>query len=142
MAPRHWLPVALWMALMFVLSTDTGSSEHTGRLIEPALRWLLPHATSHTVAAVHAAIRKLAHVTEYAVLVGLWFRALQRGAGMSPGASAGLALVIAVSWASLDEWHQRFVPSRTPSVLDVGVDTLGGVVGAALQRLYTRRTRA
>jgi VanZ family protein len=141
MAPRYWVPVALWMALMFVLSTDEGSSQHTGRLIEPVIRWVLPHAAAHTVAGIHTAIRKLAHVTEYAVLVALWFRALHRGAARSPAASAALALVIAVTWAALDEWHQRFVPSRTPSVADVGVDALGGVVGAALQRLWVRRTR-
>ena len=38
----------------------------------------------------------------------------------------GICLVYAVS----DEIHQGFVDGRTPKVLDVGIDTLGGLAGA------------
>jgi VanZ family protein len=34
--------------------------------------------------------------------------------------------LIVVGYASLDEFHQAFVPGRTPAVTDVLIDTTGG----------------
>jgi VanZ family protein len=42
--------------------------------------------------------------------------------------SALLALGVTVITACLDEWHQTFDPSRTGSIRDIGLDTLGGII--------------
>ena len=55
------------------------------------------------------------------------------------------AILIASAYGVSDEFHQRFVPTRTPDVWDWAVDTLGALVGAslawALLRMTRRRTR-
>ncbi len=38
-----------------------------------------------------------------------------------------LAIVLVAGYASLDEFHQSFVPGRTAAVGDVLIDTSGGV---------------
>jgi len=50
---------------------------------------------------------------------------------------AGLALAIVFAYAASDELHQVFVPTRTPLVSDVLIDTSGGAV--ALLLLWLRR---
>ena len=40
---------------------------------------------------------------------------------------AGLILI--VLYALLDEYHQSFVPSRTGSLYDSGIDIAGGLIG-------------
>src|SRR5207302_10580778 len=39
---RYWLPVLIWLVMIFVGSTDLMSTEHTSRIIGPILRWLHP----------------------------------------------------------------------------------------------------
>ncbi len=65
-------------------------------------------------------LRKLAHVTEYAILGALLLRATRR-----PGLALGLAGLYAIS----DEVHQHFVEGRHAAVVDVVIDTSGAVVG-------------
>src|SRR2546422_4864125 len=68
MRPAHWLPPVLWMGVIMLLSTDTGSAAHTGELLLPLLHWLLPWASPGDLAAIHGLVRKGAHLTEYAIL--------------------------------------------------------------------------
>jgi VanZ family protein len=139
MRPIAWLPPVVWMAVIFLLSTDAGSAEHTGRWLAPLLRDLLPAASPTQIEALHGLIRKAAHVTEYAVLAALWFRALVRGRGWSAAAAAWTALAISAAWAALDETHQLFVASRGASIADVGLDALGAAAAALTAGLGWRQ---
>ncbi len=130
MRPAHWLPPVAWMAVMFWVSTDSGSGEHTSRILLPLLRWLLPWATPEALDAAHLLLRKSAHVTEYAILAALWFRAFRRGRNLAPPPAAWSALLISVGWAALDEWHQSFVPSRTASLTDALLDSAAAALAA------------
>ena len=127
-----WLPPLLWMATIAWFSTAEFSADNTGTVLTPLFRWLLPHATEPQLAALHALTRKAAHVTEYAILCALWFVALTRERGLSRQRAAWMALLVAIGWAVLDELHQALVPSRTASAMDVGIDTLGALVAAAV----------
>jgi VanZ family protein len=129
-----WLPPLLWMAMIAWFSTAQFSGENTGSVLTPLFRWLLPRATEPQLAVLHALTRKAAHVTEYAVLSALWFVALTRERGLSRRRAAWIALLVAVGWASLDELHQATVPGRTPSVVDVGIDTVGALAAATIGR--------
>lgn len=128
---RAWLAVVAWAALISLFSTAWFSGEHTGGVLLPILRVLLPSATSDQLLAVHALIRKAAHVFEYAVLGGLLVRAL-REEGLRGPALVAAAVGLGVAYAALDEFHQLFVPSRTSSPHDVAVDATGVVTGALL----------
>jgi VanZ family protein len=131
---KAWLPVILWMALMFFGSTDLMSAEHTSRFLTPFLRWLNPAISPAAIAQIHLLVRKAAHVTEYAILTGLLFRAL-RPTITGFWWRATLALIPALLFAPADEFHQSFVPSRTSSLGDVLIDYSGAVVGILICRI-------
>jgi VanZ family protein len=128
---RAWLPVVLWAALISALSSGLFSGEHTGGLLLPLLRAALPGASHEQLLAMHALIRKCAHVVEYLVLGLLLVRALH-GEGLRGGTLAATAVALGVAYAALDETHQAFVPSRTASPRDVAVDAIGVLAGVGL----------
>ena len=49
------------------------------------------------------------------------------------------SLVLAILYACSDEWHQRFTPGRTSSIIDVFIDTIGSVIGLAISYLVRGR---
>lgn len=128
---RAWLPVAAWAALISLFSSGWFSGEQTGGLLLPLLQALLPGARPDDLQALHAAIRKVAHVVEYLVLAVLLVRAL-RTEGLAGAALAATALALGVAYAVLDETHQAFVPGRTASPGDVAVDAIGVVAGVGI----------
>jgi VanZ family protein len=115
-----------------MLSTDGASGERTGQLLIPLLHALLPDASPLQIEALHSLTRKAAHVTEYAVLAALWFRAFAGGPGWPAGRAGRAALAIALGLAALDEAHQTFVLSRTASLGDVSLDVLGAATVTAV----------
>ena len=129
------------MLLIFIASTDLMSAQHTSRFIGPFLRWLSPEISAETIRAVQFAVRKMAHVTEYAVLAALLFRALHSGVGDLRWRHAVSAFFIAGAAAVLDEYHQSFVASRTGSPHDVVIDAAGVAIGIALWWAVTRWRR-
>jgi VanZ family protein len=140
---KYWLPVLLWMAVIFTASSDTHSYEHSSRLLAPVLRWLFPHISEKTVDLLVFIARKCAHLTEYSVLALLLWRAIRRPRKNDPRPwdwrEAGLTLAIVFLYAAGDEFHQIFVATRTPRLHDVAIDTLGGAAGLfALWLVYRR----
>jgi VanZ family protein len=129
-----WLPPLVWMAAIMWFSGGDFSAENTGSILRPLVRWLLPGASDAQIAALHALIRKSAHVTEYALLAALWFVALTRERGLSRRRAAWLAFLVAVGWAFLDELHQATEPSRTASAMDVAIDATGALVASTIGR--------
>jgi VanZ family protein len=134
----RWGPLILWMAVISGLSTDAFSAAETGRLLMPLLRLLFPGASPARLDLLHAVVRKGAHVTEFAILAFLWYRALDwRRSGWQTKAAL-TALVLAAGFGALDEAHQMFVPSRTASIVDVGWDSLGAALGLVGHRMVQR----
>ncbi|MDD5542381.1 MAG: VanZ family protein [Acidobacteriia bacterium] len=135
-----WGPVLLWMAFIFWMSTGEFTTENTSRFIEPFLRFLLPGAAPHTIVVIHGFIRKCGHVTEYFVLGLLLFRAFRGDSkDQTDWRWAAWAVVVLILYASSDEFHQSFVPGRTASPIDVGIDTVGGVIAQGVSMLMNRR---
>jgi VanZ family protein len=130
---RYWLPVLVWMGIIYSASSDSGSFQHSSRIIEPLMRWLFPHLSDAAVHAIVVSVRKCAHLAEYAVLALLLWRALLRKSapGNAPWrwSKAGLVLALVSLYAVSDEIHQAFVPSREASVRDVLLDTTGAAFG-------------
>jgi VanZ family protein len=138
---KYWLPALAWAGLISSLSTDAFSSNHTSVVIVPVLRWLFSHASTETIEWMHEIIRKMAHLTEYFILGVLLHRALRgddRGWKLK---WAFWAIVIAAAYASLDEFHQSFVPSRTASPWDAMLDTVGASAAQIVGKLLNLRNR-
>jgi VanZ family protein len=133
---RFWLPVLLWMSIIFAGSTDLASPKHTSRIIEPFLRWIAPGISEEMIQGVQYLIRKSAHATEYAVLSLLLWRARRRT--QQPPATdwkwqdALFAVTISGLYAASDEYHQSFVSTRQAAVLDVLIDTSGAIAAMLL----------
>lgn len=77
--------------------------------------------------------RKLAHISEYALLFLISRYALSkvlpnRSTAFHCAASLGFAAL----FAATDEWHQTFVPSRTGNVFDMYIDWSGAILGFIL----------
>ena len=106
----RWLSVALWMGVIFGVSS-------------------IPSLASPLESFYDFIARKLAHMAEYGVLTVLLFRAVR--IHTSNAHALLIAAVVAVLYALSDEWHQTFVPGREGSLRDVAVDALG-VVGMSL----------
>jgi VanZ family protein len=133
---KYWLPVLAWMILIFSASADTKSYQHSSALFEPLLHWLFPHLSQDQVGFYHELFRKSCHLTEYAVFALLLWRAIRRPQKGDRRAwrwdEAGLTLAGVFLYAASDEFHQIFVPTRTPHISDVLIDTAGGGIGLLL----------
>jgi hypothetical protein len=61
---NSWWPGLLWAGLIFWMSTDTFSSQHTGAVFYAISHWLVPSLTLEQFEPIHHIIRKTAHFTE------------------------------------------------------------------------------
>jgi len=85
---------------------------------------------------------KLLHAIAYLVF-GLFCMRATHGELRAPRAlPTGLALLIAVGFGALDEWHQAYVPGRDASAADWLADALGVGLAAAALGLYFHLSRA
>ena len=107
---QAWLPVVLWCVVIFAFSAVPSLGTGLGT-------WDL-------------ALRKLAHVTEYAILAILLVRACRR---------PPLALLLGVLYSVSDEFHQTFVRGREGRPRDVLIDTIGLTIGLLVAREWTGR---
>jgi len=122
------------MSVIFSASTDVGSSQHTSRIIRPLMLFLFPGISEETLDLIHTCVRKCGHLSEFALLGILWWRALRSVASYGPSLGRQFAHAVCLSclFACTDEFHQLFVPSREGCVRDVLIDTVGAAAGAAV----------
>ena len=139
-----WVWVVAWMGVIFFFSTDLFSGAQTSRLIGPILKWFVPGISHESIVGVQLVVRKIAHLAEYAILSILICRALARGVAPVPLTFSALsqAALIAAAYAAFDEWHQSWAAERYGSVLDIGIDTVGAVLGTAFFAWLSRRKTA
>jgi VanZ family protein len=131
---RSWWPALIWAAVIFSLSTNGFSSDHTASVFARVLRWLFPALTAHQFDVVHYYIRKSAHFVEYFIFAMFLYRAV-RGARQGWRWTWGLAaLSVAAGYSALDEIHQAFVAGRTASAYDSLLDSIGAFF--AISALY------
>ena len=138
---KYWLPVLIWLGVIFVDSTDLMSAEHTSRFIVPFLLWLKPGMTQQHIWVIIVFMRHCAHVGEYAILALLMWRAFRWGISLSMRMPTlyGVVLLWCALFAASDEFHQMFVKSRTPSVRDVLLDVTGASLGLLIAASFTNR---
>jgi len=138
---RAWLPTFLWLVVIAIESTDMLSSNHTGNLLYPLFRWLLS-VTPEQFEPIHATLRKMGHVVGYGTLSVLAFRSFRANARQLQArwsvTWARNAVVLTAAVASLDEWHQSFIPSRTGTIRDVMLDTCAAIAAQFLVYFFLR----
>lgn len=139
-----WLPTLLWLGVLAGFSTDLFSAEHTGSVLQKIIHALFGRISRQQFQLVHFYVRKTAHFCSYGFLSALaffsWratFPALQRWSIRW----SGLALLLTFAAASLDEFHQTFIPSRTGNFHDVLLDMTGALFFQLVLALWLRRRR-
>ena len=107
--PR-WLPALSMMAAIFAFSS-------------------IPSAGMPSFGLLDLLIKKGGHALGYALLslaILHWHRPLW-DEGLPPFKSLLLAWALTVLYAISDEFHQSFVPGRSPSPIDVLIDASGAL---------------
>lgn len=138
---KVWLPSAVWLAVIALESTNIGSSDHTTRLLYPIFSFLFGLDPAH-FASWHAVMRKIGHVVGYFILCVLLFRSWR---ATFPRLStrwcpqwAAMAFLSTALVASLDEWHQSFLPSRTGTFRDVVLDSSAALAAQIVLFIFTK----
>lgn len=119
-----------WAALIFYLSTQGFGSSYTAGLLKEALGSVHWQISPYAFEILHAVIRKSAHLTEYCIFALLLYGSLEKEPQMPWSfRRAVLTLLVVGAYSLTDEFHQRFVPGRGPSLVDCGIDLAGGTSG-------------
>jgi len=139
---KAWIAAILWLIVIAIESTTYLSAHNTSRILYPLLHFLFGVGHDH-FDSWHFYIRKSGHVVGYALLSILLFRAWREtlhtvGNPKWTMRWANLAILGTALVASLDEWHQSFLPSRTGIWQDAVLDTCAGVVAQILLLLICR----
>ena len=136
----RYIPLILWIGLIFFFSSTAASASQTSRIIGPLLHFLFPSASPESLQQYHFFIRKCAHVTEYALLAFWAIRAWKNSSyTFLKSYRFVLAAVLVLAVASLDEYNQSFEPSRTSTPWDVGLDFVGGLAMCVVLKLIQLR---
>lgn len=106
-----------WMAVIFLLSAQ--SAIHIPRLF------------FHQDKALHSLL--------FATLGFLLSLLVMADSAKPAFWQVAIVTLLVMGYGGLDEFHQSFVPGRTPDILDLAADTLGGLVSALLVMVVMRR---
>jgi VanZ family protein len=85
--------------------------------------------SSFPIEAPFAAFDKIAHAGLFALLGFLLSLGADRGTRLSSRKRVWIVLLLGIALGLLDEFHQEFVPSRFPDILDAAVDAAGIILG-------------
>ena len=135
----RWLPAAVAVAMIMGESTTTMSADNTSHWLLPFWMHFFGFISADRWAEVHHLIRKTGHMVGYGMVSACFFYGWQsslRSAGntiRSVWRRAGvLAVLSTLAVASADEFHQSFLPSRTGTPVDVGIDLCGAIAAQLL----------
>lgn len=134
-----WVPAALAVAMIAGESTAAMSADNTSHWLLPFWVRLFGPISAARWAEVHHLIRKFGHLAGYGVVSVCFFHGWRTSLRMAAGGirslwrRAGLlAVASTLLVACADEYHQSFLPSRTSSPIDVGIDLCGAILAQLL----------
>jgi VanZ family protein len=83
-------------------------------------------------------VKKGGHMLGYALLAAAYFHALDNGK-RNQRILIFITIISAILYAASDEFHQAFIPGRTPAIMDICVDAIGSFLGIAAFCFVRRR---
>lgn len=142
---RAWWPAAVWICLIAFESTDFFSAANTGAMLYMLLTRIFGHINIHEFEIFHHYLRKTGHFVGYGMLSVLLlrgWRATLDHDNSQLGRTAIFSWLGTVFVATMDEWHQSYIPSRTGTWKDVVLDSFAGLVFLLVAYWWLRRSRA
>jgi len=119
-----WLPVILWSSIIFSFSNR-------------------PTISASYFDPLDFIIKKAAHLTEYAILFSLIFRAFYQSWYPKKGIDywENMALISTLIFAISDEWHQSFITGRTATIRDILIDFIGILIGLSIIKWLNKQQK-
>jgi len=140
---KVWIAAGLWLGIIIVESSKIGGSNNTSRILYPIFHFLFGMDAAH-FQPWHFFIRKTGHFVGYFIMSVLFFRAW-RATLPQPKLPSWALTWAAIAWtattfvASMDEWHQAYVPGRGSSLHDVALDSTAALVAQIVLWLWLRK---
>jgi len=122
---RRWLPLIVWIVMIFALSSIPGLSSDDIKL--------------------PTGFDKLVHFIEYAVFALLYYRGLSYGGVRVRWSIVLIVIASGIAVAALDEMYQSYIPRRDSSLYDLVMDSAGiftGTLAAVLRHIVQIRRAA
>jgi VanZ family protein len=140
---KAWIAAILWLVVITIESTSYLSGQNTSRILYPVLHFLFGISYAD-FEPWHHLLRKTGHVIGYGLLSFFLFRAWRETLAVVAQPSwsfrwAGIAVLGTALVASLDEWHQSYLPSRTGRWQDVVIDSSAAIAAQILLYLFLRK---
>lgn len=138
--------------MFFIIGFSNQNGSESSGLSLMVCRWVIeasdhvlnfnfaPEEAEKVIESIDYPVRKLAHMTEYAILCGtllLHFSVLN----VKIKRRIAYSLIIVFLFASTDEIHQLFIPGRSGQFRDVCIDTAGGIIAAGVYFLFSQKAR-
>ena len=129
----------VWMAVIFSFSAKPGDeseiqSLRAGKIVcsifVPGYENMSEQEQIFMAESIDYPVRKAAHATEYAILAGLMLGIVVTS--LINWKHLLVAVLVAVVYASTDEFHQLFVPGRSGRFIDVLIDGTGALIGVLI----------
>lgn len=147
-----WIPVVLAVAVICIESTGTFSAQNTSDWLRPAFQKVFGAFSDSGWDSFHHYLRKTGHFIGYGTVgftfLRAWLHTIARRGQASLLSwrieSSILAILSTAIIASMDEFHQTFLPGRTGTPIDVMLDTAGACTLCLMVWLvcWSRRTAA
>ncbi len=122
----------IWGNSLLNAEISTWISDQVGKLVS----LFFPGSGTQSGGTNHGLLRKVAHFAEFCSL-GILLSWLSRMLGKQSWMWYVLPLLGGFLAACVDESIQLFVPGRSAGITDVGIDTLGTLLGILLITLIT-----
>ncbi len=143
-----FIPAAAWMGIIFYFSSmpaddsTVQSMSVTEQIVEIYARITGASEVKLTnwVISIEPYVRKLAHMSEYAILLILLFFAF-RFYIKSYRKNLLISFLICVLYACTDEWHQTFIEGRAGMPVDVLIDACGALIVMVVFYLVRKRSQ-
>ena len=112
----YWIPSILVMTLIFILSHQ---SQSTLQVTQQPLSEFI--------------IKKTAHFIVYGILATTYYYALKK---TSTSKAILISWTLATIYAITDEYHQTLIPTRTGTIRDIIIDSIGAITFLKLLTTY------
>jgi VanZ family protein len=137
-----WLPVVLGVCIILIETQEFLGADYTSGPLRRVYEALFGPVKNAQWDLIHHYIRKTGHFIGYGAIGLAWLRAWWMTLPHSRFLQdAALALLGTATIASLDEWHQTFLPNRTGSPWDVLLDCCGALTLQLIVYVFMRITR-
>lgn len=136
----RWSLLLLWMAVIFIMSQQTGDeSSSQSNFVVNLISFIGIELNDYFMGIATLVVRKSAHFTEYIILFILVYRVIILY--MDKRQAKIVAVLFVFGYACSDEFHQYFIAGREAAFRDVMIDTSGGIIGSFLTMAWKKRKR-